>query len=232
MNGLDIEMSSIRNFLKLSNRDQKILTNTINDFYINADKPFWAKDVVDHIKFKLNISYPLHFILRFMKNNCNLTYKKIKPRPTNINISKLRIVRLLYIVEFLKSLTLKTLIINIDESFINRHIKKNYSWSIKRWPNESLNSNFSGSTSIRMAIYSNGTWTAALTNESIDSNKFLIFIEHLEYWLKDSNFYEKFDILLIMDNCAIHKTNQVKERLLKTNIRVLYLPHILLNGLQ
>ena len=61
MNSLNIERSSIRNFLKLSNRDQKILTIIIKDFYINVDKPFWAKDVVDHIKFKLNISYP--FIL-------------------------------------------------------------------------------------------------------------------------------------------------------------------------
>ena len=142
MNSLDKERSSIRNFLKLSNRDQKILTNTINDFYKNVDKPFWIKDVVDHIKFKLNMSYSLHFIRRLMESNCNLAYKKIKLRPTNINIFKLRIVRLLYIIESLKSLTPKTLIININESSINQHIKKKYIWSTKGWSNESLNSNF------------------------------------------------------------------------------------------
>ena len=138
----------------------------------------------------------------------------------------------MYIVEFLKSLAPKTLIINIDESSINRHKKMNYNWSTKWWLNESLNSNFSGLTSIWMAICSNGTWTAVLTNESIDSNKCLILIEHLEYRLKDNNFYENFNIMLIMDNCAVHKTKQVKERLLKSNIRVLYLPRILLNWLQ
>ena len=75
-----------------------------------------------------------------------------------------------------------------------------------------------------MAVWSNGTWTAFITNTTINSEKFLMFIEHLEYWLKKSHYFELYDVLLIMDNWSIHKTTHVKNRLSAANIKVLFLP--------
>ena len=121
-------------------------------------------------------------------------------------------------------ITPNTLTINIDESSINRHIKKNYSWCLKGRSSEWLNSCYSGSTSIVMAVWSNGTWTAFITNTTINSEKFLMLIEHLEDWLKKSHYFELYDVLLIMDNWSIHKTTRAKNRLSAENIKVLFLP--------
>ena len=130
---------------------------------------------------------------------------------------------MLYVIEFRKVLTPKTLIVYIDESSINRHIKKNYSWSNKGSSVEALNSSYTGSTSIWMAIWSNGTWTAMLTDETINSEKFIKFIDHFECWLRLNSYFEEYNILLLLDNWSIHKTSKVKEKLLEANITVLYL---------
>ena len=151
----------------------------------------------------------------FMKLESNLTYKKIRSRTNSVNINKLIAVRLLFIVEFYKILAQKTLIINVDESSINRHIKSNYSWSTKGNPAEWLNSPYTRSTSIYMAVCSNGT---------IDSVKFSTFIEHLENWLKENHYFEIYDILLIMENWSIHKTKAIKDKLANWNLNVLFLP--------
>ena len=75
-----------------------------------------------------------------------------------------------------------------------------------------------------MTVWSNETWTAFITNTTINSEKFLMFIEHLKDWLKKSHYFELYDVLLIMDNWSIHKTTRVKNRLSAANIKVLFLP--------
>ena len=122
------------NFMSKSENFNIICSLSSKPFYHNTNHPFWVADVVKYIKEKLNEDYPSCFIRRFMKLESNLTYKKIRPRPNSVNINKLKAVRLLFIVEFYKILTPKTLIINVDESsiMVNIIIEFNlkYGWSL------------------------------------------------------------------------------------------------------
>ena len=119
-----IQWGPRRNYTKLSSRENKLLSKTIVSYHSNICTPFTAKDVVEYVENKINKRYPIHFIQRFMKLNWGLTDKKVNSRPIDIDFQRLKAVRLLFVVEFCKLITPKTLIINIDESSINRHIKK------------------------------------------------------------------------------------------------------------
>ena len=57
-----------------------------------------------------------------MKDQLMLRFKKIKQRPNNIGLYKVKLKRRLFALRFAKVVSEKTLIVNIDESSINRGI--------------------------------------------------------------------------------------------------------------
>ena len=83
-----------------------------------------------------------------MKNKLNLSYKIVKPRPNNIEIEKLNCIRAVFAFKFADILDETTLVINIDQSSINRHIKANRNWGFKGVEIETKNLIFSNSTSL------------------------------------------------------------------------------------
>ena len=159
-----------------------------------------------------------------MKKEVKLAYKKIKPRPANVNFDKIHSARSLFAVKFAQIVTERTLIINIDESSINRHIKRDYSWIFKGQNKELKNAFYSGSVSIVMGIWSNGYWIGMLTNESIDTSKFIIFVENLIQWVKNNEYFGYWELLIILDNCAIHKSKYSIQKLNKIKGKIIFLP--------
>ena len=84
----------------------------------------------DVIEFKANVlkeQYPIYFMPKFMKIQMNLSCKRIKSWPNNVDLVKLDLIRLLFAVKLAKSLNEETLIINLDQSSINQNIKANRS---------------------------------------------------------------------------------------------------------
>ena len=61
-----------------------------------------------------------------MKTELNLGYKRVQPKPNNIDLNRVKAIKQLFIVKILKKVTSDTLVINIDENSINRYIKINY----------------------------------------------------------------------------------------------------------
>ena len=133
-------------------------------------------------------------------------------------------IRSLYVVKLRQTIASNTLIVNIDESSLNRHIKNNYGWSVKGVPWELKNSSFLGNASLCRAICSNGAWISLITNETIDSNKFILFLDHLNSWLKSENNFGYADVLFIMDNWKYHKSKISKHKLMELSYKVVYLP--------
>ena len=87
-----------------------------------------------------------------MKKQIGLSFKKVKPRPNNIDICRVKIIRKLFVFKLTKLISYKTLVINIDESSLNRRISTQYTWGFKGTPIESKNSPFISSMSLVMAI--------------------------------------------------------------------------------
>ena len=77
-----------------------------------------------------------------MINQMNISFKRVRSRPTSVNINKIKLIRSLLAVKLSKEITVKALLINIDESSVNRFVKTNYSWIFKEKPIEWINSLF------------------------------------------------------------------------------------------
>ena len=54
-----------------------------------------------------------------------------------------------------------------------------------------------------------------LTDEIINSENFIKFIDHFECWLRLNSYFEEYNILLLMDIWSIHKTSKVKENTIR-----------------
>ena len=78
-----------RRFIKLRHFKEIFLIKTVNEFIENTKQTFIAKDVADYSNNKLNEYYLEPFTRKFMKSKMNLSYKKVKPRPNNIDINRL-----------------------------------------------------------------------------------------------------------------------------------------------
>ena len=146
-----------------------------------------------------------------MKTQLNMSFKRVKSRPTNIDLNRINNVRSLFAVKFLKEIKENTLMINIDESSFNREVKTQYSWGIKGNPVEVKNQSFTGSMSWILAIWSNGSWIWFLSNNSIDSDRFIWFIKIMNKWLNSHNNFGYDNINLLLDNCSFHKSNKTQD---------------------
>ena len=116
------------------------------------------------------------------------------------------------------------MLINIDESSINRFVKTNYSWGYKGKPIEWRNALFTGSISWVLAIWSNGFWLWFLTSKTIDGKTFIWFLKTLNNWLKLNGDFGYNETLIILDNWSVHKSQLTKRLLKKLSYKVFYIP--------
>ena len=105
---------------------------------------------------------------------------------------------------------------NLVFIWISRHIFNGKSKEVK-------NIGFSRSLSIVMTILNNGVIFTLLTNATIDSMKFWLFLENLNSWINKNKMFGFSEALLLMDNWSIHKSKITKTTLWEINSKVLYL---------
>ena len=214
MKSSDIDKGPAKNFTCLKVYEKYKL---LKEIVLNSIYPINANQATKSVNSILKTEYKPNLIRKLLKDEMKCSFKRVKPRPSNININKVHAIR------FSQEISLNTLIINIDESSINRHIKCNFSWSLKGISKEAINSPFSGFISLIMAIWSNGAWMAYMTNQSIDGNKFSTFLSNLSKWIKNSKNFGYDNVIIILDNSSVHKTKEVKSRFSKMKAKVLYL---------
>ena len=162
---------------------------------------------------KLNIEYSVSTIRKFMKSKMNISFKRVKSRPVNIKFKKIERIRSIFVLKLSQEIVYHTLLINIDESSINRFVKTNYYWGYKWKPFEWKNSSFTGSISWVLAVCSNGSWLSFLTNQTFDSRNFIWFIKILNNRLNLYENVEYNEVIIILDNWSAHKS-QLTQNLL------------------
>ena len=59
--------------------------------------------------------------------------------------------------------------------------------------------------------------------KTIDSTKFIVFIENLNRWLIDHSNFKYSNVLIILDNWSIHKSKETLCKLKKINWKIIYL---------
>ena len=223
MSNNQINQGPSKNFNSITDKEKEKLLKELQDMILNTDFPFNSVQATELINKKLQTSYNSALIRKLLKEELNWSFKKVKQRPIQVDLNRVRAMRQLFSVKFWQKVTADTLLINIDETSINRHIKWNYSWSIKGQQKESTNKPFSGSMSIAMSICSNGAWMAYLTNKTIDNKNFTNFLSNLDNWINKNKLFGYSKVLIILDNSSVHKVKEVKLKLIKMKVEVIFL---------
>ena len=127
----------------------------IKEYVLQWKHTLTANDVAIHVKYALNTSYSIQVARNLMKKELNLSFKRVKSRPNSISMPRINLVRRVFSIRFSQLVSTDSLLINIDESSINRGSRPNYSWYLKGLPIETCNSTFTGSVSMILSICSN-----------------------------------------------------------------------------
>ena len=151
-NRMKLPVRAAKEYIKLKYRQKKELLSKIKNYWKMTEHTFSAANVTEYVNKQINEVYSVQFVRAFMKEVAKLTIKKVKQRPSSINFAKIKESRRLFVSKLGKLLTWETLVINIDESSINRHIKNSYSWSEKVIQKEAKSIIFSGNVNLVLAI--------------------------------------------------------------------------------
>ena len=213
-----------RNIQKIYGQQKDELISAIIQYITNTKYTSTAKEITSHVNKSLNTTYSVNFIRSQMKKSINLSFKRVKSRPYSINLNKIKSIRHLFAIKFSKIITKETLLINIDESSINRHIKWNYSWGFKGKSIEVQNSGIEGSVSMILGICSNGSWINAIVNKTIDSKYFEWYLKIVCNWLNINENFGYTQVINLLDNWAIHKSKLSQTWFKKMGYTINFIP--------
>ena len=200
------------------------LERDIFKIYSSTSTPFTVSEIQGELQANTNLPISYGLTRELMRRDCNLSYTRWRSRPNNIDLSKVNASRCLFSVKFSQAFDSKTLIINVDESSINRKVKQNYAWSERNNPKEYQNTPFKESLSLILAILSNGAWYSMLTNSTINSKLFGHFINKMNAWITDNQNFNFRKIVMILDNWSYHRSAKVLKKLQNMGVGIMYLP--------
>ena len=131
--------------------------------------------------------------------------------------------RTIFCIDITQELDSDCLLVNCDEWSINKYTKINYSWT-KVGPNKEIkNSEFRGSLSIIMALFSNGYWLAMISNKTANTQIFINFLKKTDWVVIMTILILKLKII-ILDNCPYHKSKEAIECFKTLRHKVYFLP--------
>ena len=79
-----------RRKLVILNENQKLrVINCIKEYLYKIENAITAKDVTNHVNCILKANYSIKYIMRIMKNQVKLGFKKVKSRPINIDFDRI-----------------------------------------------------------------------------------------------------------------------------------------------
>ena len=189
---------------KITKRTQKVIKEYV------TSKRCWitAIHIADHIKEKINKEVPQNRIRKYLKESLRFSYRKGTPKPCSVDIEKLKIGRIWYSYSFLRFIPERFLLVNIDETSFSGSIFNNRSWFPKEFSGEVFSIGYKNSTSLILAITSEGDYFGSTIRQTVNGNIYIQFLGNLWGLLKNTwrNNYQ--NIIIIHDNAPIHRAKQ------------------------
>ena len=137
---------------------------------------------------------------------------------------RLKALRKVYAIEFANIIDSSKLIVNIDEVVFSKSTKINYSWISKGYTKFWNNTSFTESLSLILSITNQRDWYASNLTSLNNTDTFVDYIVELMKWLRTDLKKEMTGIVIILDNCPVHKSKRSLKQLNKYGCRVCFLP--------
>ena len=125
-----------RKIIKITNDEKEEIQNAIKKYLQSTRHTTIAKEIIEYLNRSFKSSFPINFVRNLMKFQMKLNYKRVKSRPKGVDMERINSIRNLFAIKFANFISKETLLINTDESSINRDVKSNYSWGFKGFPIE------------------------------------------------------------------------------------------------
>ena len=200
------------------------IQHLIKKYIESAKGAYTCRDIQLYVKRTSRIHLEQSQIRNYIRENLNMRYKKCKPRPITLDLERQNLLKMIFSIKIIQKMKERKLLINVDEATIGRNTKSEYSWSERGSSRAIWNIKFSKSASIISWIYSNGLSLNAISDRTITSEIFLEFLESLLCFVIRKSSYKSHQIVLILDNWSIHKTNSVKNWAKNNSIDLFYIP--------
>ena len=199
------------------------LINCIESYTELTMHPFWWKDLIMHIKIKMNVQLKPNILRQILQKRFYKSYKRGSARPTKIDDKKHKWMNSLFWTKLIHTLPSVKRVINIDGWWLSRSIKQNYSWLSRGKSCKIFNTKYTGSMSILSAIFSEGMSFTSAYHSTVNSDVFEQFPENLLRFIERIDPQTTSNTLLIMDNVPYQKTKRIKMMLADWRVKVFYL---------
>ena len=117
----------------------------------------------------------------------------------------------------------KSVLINVDEITFSKSTKSCYSWLDRGISWSRANISFKGSISLIWAITSTGSWYVTNLTSHNNAQTFTEFIQKLGMWVIEDLKADINKVILLLDNCPIHKSKKSMDSLGSIGWKTLFL---------
>ena len=169
-----------RRGIKVEESERKLVQSTLEP----PKYPITINKIQTSIKNNIRRLYNSTIFKKLIKWELKYSYKKGCSVLYNIKLIELYLSKDCFCSELLKQINEKTLILNIDESSINRTIKQNYSWLPIERSSPIINDKFLGKWTLILAISNNKSWFGMTIKNTVNSRIFAVFLILLNKILK------------------------------------------------
>ena len=201
-----------------------VLKDKIKKFIDSTETTLTTKDIEHFLKEELNAKVKPRDILRFIKTELRLSYKRISSRPVLPEPARVRVLRKIFAIEFANIIDSTQTIVNIDEVLFSNATKSNYSWIHKGQHKFWNNICFKGSLSLICSITNKGEWFVSNLIKTNNSKTFMEYISELIKWLRIDLNADMNKIIIMLDNWQVHKSKAWLKYLNEFGWRILFLP--------
>ena len=127
----------------------------------------------------MSITIPLDKIIKYLKQKEHLSYKKGNSRSTDLDDERVKLLKKLFWLKILETLSGIKVLINIDESSIARDTSTKYSWFRSGLSCSIANIDFKRSINFISTIITKGRVINMIRSESTTSKVFTVFMRYL-----------------------------------------------------
>ena len=96
-------------------RTRKTLIIDLTKYYIFTNSHMTTSiEITEFVNHELNSDFDSNFIRKIMKTETRFSFKRAKPRLSNINLDRVKLIRQIFTIKFSKLVSNQAIIINID----------------------------------------------------------------------------------------------------------------------
>ena len=180
--------------------------------------------IKQEIKEKTSIEYSSSVLSNFIKHELCYSYKRGWSRPQKYKTEEMKTSKALFWTELINMMDTQHTIISIDESSLDRHTRKDYSWLPIGCSSSILNQDYRGKASLVIGMLNKGSWFAYVKTGTMNSTDFWVFMKLTDkaFSIKRRNNAEQ--LVAIIDNAPTHCSKFTKKTIQDLNIEVKFFP--------